>query len=251
MASNKIDNETINQLIEGAIESEELTCDDPDFNTDEARNVRDVFDDFDTEVRREVIRFVRDNPDVSPLTDRTNAHRISPAEFVDRLPDLTYLVYMSINGSGRTFLDGDWDPYFRLPIPKHNDLEDLQKRLKKNLREWSDSTGSGKIEEALREAAHAACPSLEEDEADDISAPTQAELNANIVIGDMKRGPGVGLAVLGKQLRSNLEFREAVSAVKALKRQHKAYSKLDVYYVDSDGSIDQLNAAGDKIRSWS
>lgn len=61
-----------------------------------------------------------------------------------------YLVLMTIEGQGRTFMDGDWDHLVKDPKV----LESLVPIMENKLRSFEDGTGMGSLPEAIEEAAY-------------------------------------------------------------------------------------------------
>jgi hypothetical protein len=83
--------------------------------------------------------------------------------------DSAYLVLMSLNGSGRTILDGDWDEFFN----NDAELKLLDKHLERKLGKYADCTGGGSLNMAFDNAAYDTCGGEEMDEADAAAPATR------------------------------------------------------------------------------
>ena len=71
-----------------------------------------------------------------------------------------YLVLMTLRGEGVGIWDGDWTDFYE-------DTDKAEAFLKKRLGKYADDTGSGKLEDAFREAAIESCGEPDDDSDED------------------------------------------------------------------------------------
>ena len=132
-----LDDDTLDQLVEMAGESAEL---EGGGNAEASEEVKKIAQEFESGVYDTLVDFLKENP----------VEGADPDELAEAFMEVEggggYIAMMTMNGSGRTFHDGEWDD---LGI----DLDGLEEKLNENLNSYIDDTGGGSLNQALEEAA--------------------------------------------------------------------------------------------------
>lgn len=245
--ADSIDDATLTQLVEMEAESMEIDCPDLDTDTEEYRALEELFEKFSEALERTLKSWARAHPRL--ILDDDGERDIDA--WYEALPEPTYNTFMTLIGSGVGVWDGRWDDYF-LDAKGAEVLSDhLKEKLARGDSDWATDAGSGRLVEALREAAYAGCGQDYDKDPDDEEheMPDQDELNQSVVIGDMRRGSGYGVAAEGKALVGNLSWDDALKYARAWMKKHNYFPNL--YHVNIRGNIALLDPeTGNEIQSW-